>query len=219
VNVSLPFEGDSVLSPSGSLMVSRLSGPQGSLGYTVREFKASPVGDSYNIDVSRHLATVCQQGVKANFSFDERFVVTQHYNGDGTADVWLMDLLDVDADGNAARHRITRVPAGVKGLFPHFISNGWFYFLLRDGDTRKLIASNAAVVLAGGGGGDQPPPPQGSDCCQDGSDASTPGFDRKGCDNATCEAAICGADSWCCDNEWDDVCQGNAADLCSNLCG
>ena len=218
VNVPLPFEGDSVLSPSGQLMVSRLSGPDGSLGYTVREFKATPNGDnSYDIDVDRRLATVCQQGVKANFSFDERFVVTQHYNGDGTADIWLMDLLDVDEDGNAARHRITKMPAGEKALFPHFISNGWFYFLHRNGNQRKLVASNAAAILAGGGG--EPPPPPGSNCCQDGSDSSTPGFDRSGCDNPTCEAAMCEADAWCCDNEWDAICERNAPEICPQICG
>jgi len=32
--------------------------------------------------------------------------------------------------------------------------------------------------------------------------------------DATCEGIVCGADSFCCDVEWDDICAGAAASLC-----
>ncbi len=45
-----------------------------------------------------------------------------------------------------------------------------------------------------------------SDCC---SANGTPG-----CDNPTCEAAVCAIDSFCCDVEWDGICAGEAAANC-----
>ena len=49
-----------------------------------------------------------------------------------------------------------------------------------------------------------------SDCCYAN---GTPG-----CDDATCEAIVCGIDSWCCDVEWDDICAGMALTECGTLC-
>jgi hypothetical protein len=50
-----------------------------------------------------------------------------------------------------------------------------------------------------------------------------------GCDNAVCEAAICGLDAYCCDTEWDDICaaaatgvdgEGNECAVCPfPMCG
>jgi len=53
----------------------------------------------------------------------------------------------------------------------------------------------------------------GSDCCVAN---GTPG-----CDDAACEASICGADAFCCDNQWDQVCADAAvADpACGAACG
>ena len=42
------------------------------------------------------------------------------------------------------------VPAGTRALFPHFRSDGWFYFLVMDGERELIIASDAALVIAGG---------------------------------------------------------------------
>jgi hypothetical protein len=49
-----------------------------------------------------------------------------------------------------------------------------------------------------------------SDCCFA---HATPG-----CDDPTCEAAVCGADSFCCDTEWDQICTDSVASLCPGLC-
>lgn len=35
-----------------------------------------------------------------------------------------------------------------------------------------------------------------------------------GCDDAICEAAVCGIDSWCCNVNWDGQCVDEAYDLC-----
>ena len=53
------------------------------------------------------------------------------------------------------------------------------------------------------GGGDAP-------CCA--------GHAGVSCDDATCSAAVCAIDDYCCLNQWDDVCAELAADLCE-VCG
>ncbi|MBK8239001.1 MAG: hypothetical protein IPK74_26040 [Deltaproteobacteria bacterium] len=144
VVVGSPYEGDSVLSPSSQLVASRLAGPGGaSLGYVLRRVNAVPSGDSYVIDTNHELATICTPGAKPNFSFDERFMVLHHYE-DGVANLFLVDL----ADG--ARYRITDMKDGARALFPHFVSSGWIYFLVRGPNgERMLAASDAALQVAG----------------------------------------------------------------------
>ncbi|HUH04660.1 MAG TPA: hypothetical protein VML75_21840, partial [Kofleriaceae bacterium] len=139
--VDSPYEGDSVLSPSSQLVVSRLSGPDGvSLGYVVRRVAATKFGDSYSINIGQKLATVCTSGAKASFSFDERFLVTHTYTG-GAANLILVDLL------TGQRHQITNMPAGTYAEFPHFRSDGWIYFLVIDGSDEYIAASDAAIRL------------------------------------------------------------------------
>ena len=45
------------------------------------------------------------------------------------------------------RRRITTMGAGQYALYPHFRSDGWIYFLVRDHDTAKeyVLASDAAL--------------------------------------------------------------------------
>jgi hypothetical protein len=47
--------------------------------------------------------------------------------------------------------RVTNMPAGAKALFPHFRSDNWFYFLVKDstGEEKKeyMVASDLAVLL------------------------------------------------------------------------
>lgn len=140
--VDSPYEGDSVLSPSSRLVGSRLSGPEGrSLGYVVRRVNAQRFGESYRIDLSEPLATVCMSGAKMSFSFDERFFVTHHYEN-GTANIYLVDMQ------TAERHQITNMPEGTRALFPHFRSDGWFYFLVKGADEEWMAASDAAIRLS-----------------------------------------------------------------------
>jgi Tol biopolymer transport system component len=143
--VDSPFEGDSVLSPSGQLVVSRLAGQEGkTLGYVIRRVEAEKFGANYQINIDKVVARVCISGAKANISYDERFMVTHHYEND-TSNIYLVDLL------TGSTTRVTNMPAKVKALFPHFRSDGWFYFLVKDksGETTKeyMLGSDLAVVL------------------------------------------------------------------------
>lgn len=144
VIVDSPFEGDSVLSPSARLVISRLAGADGdSLGYVIRKVRFQRFGDSYTVSVGEKLATICDmQGAKASFSFDERFVVTHHYESDGTANLFLHDLKTQQTK------QITNMPSGQRALFPHFRSDGWIYFTVKNGTDEFAAASDAAIVLA-----------------------------------------------------------------------
>lgn len=93
---------------------------------------------------ARSAQFICQPGAKSNISFDERFAVTHHDEND-TANIYLSDILT----GNTIK--VTEMPAGTKALFPHFISNGWFYFLITGPDGDRAVASNAAIKLAAAG--------------------------------------------------------------------
>ncbi len=141
--VDSPFEGDSVLSPSARLVISRLAGADGvSLGYVIRKVNIVNTGSSYTVNIGQVVATICDMhGAKAGFSFDERFVVTHHYEEDGTANLFLYDLQ------TKLVKQITDMPSGQQALFPHFRSDGWIYFTVKDGSGEFAAASDAAVVL------------------------------------------------------------------------
>jgi hypothetical protein len=53
--------------------------------------------------------------------------------------------------------------------------------------------------------------PQPSNCCEV--------WGGAGCDDATCQAAVCGVDPFCCNNQWDSFCVNEAVSLCGDLCG
>ena len=50
----------------------------------------------------------------------------------------------------------------------------------------------------------------GGDCCFDN---GTPG-----CGNASVQSCVCGADNWCCSNEWDSLCADAAINTCGAVC-
>jgi hypothetical protein len=140
--VDSPYEGDSVLSPSSRLVASRLSGPEGkSAGYVIRKVSATKFSSSYAINIDKQVATICQSGAKPNFSFDERFVVTHHYEGD-RANLLLFDLR------TGSHTQITNMPSGKYAQFPHFRTDGWIYFLVTGGGDEHIAASDAAIGLA-----------------------------------------------------------------------
>jgi subtilisin-like proprotein convertase family protein len=76
-------------------------------------------------------------------------------------------------------------------------AGGVWYVVTGDGTTLT------ATTCPGGAGA--------STCC---SPQATPG-----CDDPTCQAAVCAADAFCCDVAWDGLCSGAAASLCPDLCG
>jgi hypothetical protein len=162
VSTVAAYEGDSVLSPSTKLVISRFGNESGQLGYVLRRVTATPNGGSYDVATSE-VGRYCTQGAKPSISFNERFFVTHHYVGPndfadlgfasasdpgfqailakGSANIILVDLL------TGTRRRITTMAAGQYALFPHFRSDGWFYFLVRDKNTGKemAVASDAAL--------------------------------------------------------------------------
>lgn len=141
VEVDSPYEGDSVLSPSGRIVVSRFAAAGGeALGYMYRRVQANPSGGSYDISIAEPVRFVCSPGAKANISFDERYSVTHTYE-DGTANLYLTDLVRMNT------YKITDMPADTRALFPHFRSDGWIYFLAQGPAGDQGMAINSAVVL------------------------------------------------------------------------
>ena len=67
-----------------------------------------------------------------------------------------------------------------------------------------------AVSTAHAGPGACGDPASGSCCIGNG----TPG-----CDDTDCCQAICAADPFCCDIEWDDICASGTCALCDGICG
>jgi hypothetical protein len=160
---SSPFEGDSVLSPSTTLLVSRFGNESQQLGYVLRKVIATPSGQSYTVQVPE-IARYCLSGAKPAFSYDEHWIVYHHYvtaadaqelgfTGPsdpafqpylqkGAANIYLMDLT------NGVPHRITNMAAGQYALFPHFRSDGWIYADVRDTNAAHeyLVATDAALL-------------------------------------------------------------------------
>ncbi len=221
VDVASPYEGDSVLSPSGRLVISRFAGPDGtSLGHMVRRVESAPAGGSYDIRINTPVRFICAPGAKSNISFDERYAVTHHYEN-GTANLFLTDLVTNNV------YRITDMPSDTKALFPHFRSDGWIYFLSTGAGGDAGMAINTALFLEclddgscegtatpwdgmsgpGGGGGD----PGGGG----GDGGGDPGGDGVP-DSWSCPQEYYGADDGCdcgC-GVVDPDCGGTSGDLC-----
>lgn len=62
-------------------------------------------------------------------------------------------------------------------------------------------------------GGDEPPTGNVGDCCTDNGSA--------GCEDMACETAVCDADAYCCDTDWDTACSAAALTMsaCESVCG
>ena len=166
VTTNAPYEGDSVLSPSTRLAISRFGNASGQLGYVLRKITTTPSGSSYTVS-TQEIGRYCTQGAKPSFSFDEKYIVTHHYVGandwqdlgftsandptfkdmlaKGTSNIILVNI------ATGVRTRVTNMKPGQYALFPHFRSDGWFYFLVRDnsGSEKKeyAVASDAALTL------------------------------------------------------------------------
>ncbi len=164
IRKSVPREGDVVISPSARLLVSRVSAGTGQSLYLMRKIVATPNGTSYDISLPE-IARYCVRGAKPALSFDERWMVWHHYveandwqslgyasatdpgfvalRASGAANVFVMDI----ATGSI--HRITTMHPGQYALYPHFRSDGWIYFLVRDTGTGReyVTASDAALLL------------------------------------------------------------------------
>jgi len=166
VRVLHPFEGDTVLSHSARLELTRVAGPgEKQLGYVLRKVVASPSGSSYSI-TTPEIARYCFAGGKPGFSYDERWIAFHRYvektdaaaqelgfanasaagfaayKTQGAANLYLMDLR------TGTPVRITNMAPGQYALFPHFRSDGWIYAQVRDANAghEYTIATDAALL-------------------------------------------------------------------------
>jgi hypothetical protein len=143
------------MSPTTQLTASRVSGEEKQEGYAIRHLVSTMTPEGYTFE-AKPVARICIPGGKANFSFDERFLVTHHYltradfdtdeafapfQKNPASDVYVVDLL------TGENIRVTRMAPGQLALFPHFRSDGWLYITVRDRNTERefYIASDIAV--------------------------------------------------------------------------
>lgn len=141
VPVDTSFEGDPVLSPSARLVLDRLAGPDDrQLGYVLRSVDATFDGTTYAISAPE-IARYCFTGGKPGFSFDERYIAFHHYETNGSANLYLVDLQ------TGSPVQITHMGVGQYALYPHFRADGWLYAQVRDMTTghEYTIALDAAL--------------------------------------------------------------------------
>jgi hypothetical protein len=164
IAITTPYEGDTVISPSSRLLISRIGTTQGRQnGFSMRKLIATPSGTTYTVQTPV-VATYCTRGGKPAFSYDERWLIYHHVveaddwqslgyasatdpafvtlRASGAANLFLLDLL------TGAERRITTMAPGQYAMFPHFRSDGWIYAIVRDTNRGRedIIASNAALV-------------------------------------------------------------------------
>jgi hypothetical protein len=173
VQVTTPRQGDPMLSPSGTLLVTRIKGQELSTddairaeqaGYALYQVNKTQSGGTWSASL-QDLGRICEQGGKATFSFDERWMVFhryvvesdatdlgfssasdagfQRYLDEGSSNLYLVDL----SDPSGAKHRLTNMPPGKFALFPHFRSDGWIYFVVRTPAQEEYFAATDAALL------------------------------------------------------------------------
>ncbi len=157
VELDTPFEGDIMMSRSSTLLGARVAGEHGQLGYMVRQVTGTFVDDGYRFTL-KPIGRICMGGNKANFSFDERFLVTHHYltradfasdaawapyKEKGASDILITDFV------TGKKLRITHMKPGQFALYPHFRSDGWLMFMVRDASgaqkSEVIAASDWAI--------------------------------------------------------------------------
>ncbi len=152
-----PQEGDPVLSPSGTLLLTRAKGEElevdefGTVvavqnGYRIYGVSTQQGAEGLSAKLEP-LATLCMEGGKPMISFDERWMVIHHYITD--LDAKELGFSDANAPGFADYRelggsnlylvdlltgkstRLTSVKPGQYALYPHFRADNWIYFVVR----------------------------------------------------------------------------------------
>ncbi len=167
-----PYEGDTVIAPSAKLLISRLDGPtatSGTIGFLFRKMVVTRnAAGGYEVDLPE-IARYCVKGSKPALSYDERWMVYHHYveaadwqslGYSSATDPGFVKLRDRDTGGAAniflmelttgLVRRITTMQPGQYALYPHFRSDGWIYFIVRDrsrNGVEYIVASDAALTL------------------------------------------------------------------------
>jgi hypothetical protein len=159
----LPYVTNAVISPSARLVLGQVGNASSdALGYVLHRVDITEVGSTFSVALPE-VARYCFSGGTPAFSYDERFVVMHHRAADedavdlgfssasapafaayrGTANLYLIDLR------SGERTRLTQMPAGMDAVFPNFRSDGWIYFVVKDGTHPEyLVATDAALLLA-----------------------------------------------------------------------
>lgn len=159
----VPFEGDFVLSPSAKIFVSRIADrliDNQQRGYRIRGLSVQN-----NSVKTTDLATICTNGGKASFSFDDRILANHHYVDKedavslgfagpddpsfvqrihNSSNIFIHDLK------KKVRIRVTDMKPGQFALYPHFRSDGWMYFLVRDmneGGNTYVVATDVGIIV------------------------------------------------------------------------
>ena len=152
VSVTMPGEGDVMLSPSTKMLVARFSGGAKQGGYRIHAVDAQSASGSLKVQAPLR-AQICMKGAKANFSLDERFIATHQYVDttepdqaglpQGSSNIMIADLT------TGTKVRLTNMAAGQYALYPHFRADGWIYFLVRDMNTHVeyMAATDAAIRI------------------------------------------------------------------------
>jgi hypothetical protein len=151
VHVPTPYHGDVQLSPSTALAVTRFGAAGHRLGYQLRILDATPSGDTYSIDAPV-VGEVCLKGGKPALSFDERVLAAHQYVDNSepeeaglpnnSSNIVIADL------ATGTKIRVTKMGANQYALYPHFRSDGWIYFLVRDMNTTPHTEYLAATDVA-----------------------------------------------------------------------
>ncbi len=165
IEVATPNAGDTEISPSARLLLSRAANAAGQNGFILRKLEATPSGNSYTV-TTPVIGRYCVRGGKPAFSYDERWLVYHHWVeaadwmalgygsandpefmnlvAAGTSNIFLLDLT------TGAVHRLTSMAAGQRAMFPHFRSDGWIYFIVKRvpaAGSEVVVASDAALVF------------------------------------------------------------------------
>jgi hypothetical protein len=154
IDVTMPGEGDVMLSPSTKMLVARFSGGAKQGGYRIHAVDAQTNGSGVLTVQLPLRAQVCMKGAKASFSFDERFIATHQYVDktepdqaslpEGSSNIVAADL------STGKKVRLTNMAAGQFALYPHFRADGWMYFLVRDMNLHvEYIAATDAAIRMG----------------------------------------------------------------------
>lgn len=158
-----PYGADAVITPSSTHVITRVGGAgMQPLGYNFYRINATT---SPRLSVTLdEVASYCIEGNKPGFSLDERYMAIHHYIGDddavslgftgptdpgfapyrmfGASNIYLVDLT------TGVQRRVTNMGPGQYALYPHFRSDGWMYFIVRQGGRATgefIVASDAAI--------------------------------------------------------------------------
>ena len=161
---AIPYETAAVLSPTMRSVVTQIGDGSGNpVGFVLRriEMTRGAAGVPTSIELPE-VARYCYPAGKAALSSDDRFIVTHHRATDddavdlgfasasdpgfaayrGISNIYLIDRT------TGVRTRISHMAPGQRALFPSFRSDGWVYYLVRDGSLPEyIVATDAAIRL------------------------------------------------------------------------